>query len=260
MPAASEARPASAQVEYSISAVAKLAGTTSRALRHYDDVGLLSPSRVGANGYRYYDGTSLVRLQRILMLRQLGLGIPAIGQALAAADDASALRAHLRSLRGEVDRLERQIASVERTIDCLTKGSRIMAEDMFDGFDHTQYRDEVERRWGTQAYAAADSWWRGLGTEGQQGFAAEHRAIATQWQQLAEAGIPADGPQAQDLARRHLAWITRGWGGKAPDAEQLAGLADMYVSDERFAANYGGVAGAGYVRDALTHLAVTELL
>jgi hypothetical protein len=39
----------------------------------------------------------------------------------------------------------------------------------------------------------------------------------------------------------------------------LAGLADMYVADERFAANYGGTEGATYVRDALTHFALTEL-
>ena len=35
-----------------------------------------------------------------------------------------------------------------------------MAEQMFDGFDHTQYKDEVEERWGKDAYAKSDAWWR----------------------------------------------------------------------------------------------------
>jgi hypothetical protein len=61
------------------------------------------------------------------------------------------------------------------------------------------------------------------------------------------------------LARRHRDWIAAGWGGRVPSADELTGLAEMYVEDERFAANYGGVEGAGYVRDALTQLAITEL-
>ena len=49
-------------MEASIQEVARLAGTTSRTLRHYGDIGLLAPSRVGANGYRWYDDDALVRL------------------------------------------------------------------------------------------------------------------------------------------------------------------------------------------------------
>ena len=52
--------------DWSIQEVARLAGTTSRTLRHYDAVGLLPPSRVAANGYRHYDADALVRLQRCL--------------------------------------------------------------------------------------------------------------------------------------------------------------------------------------------------
>jgi DNA-binding transcriptional MerR regulator len=245
--------------EYGIAEVARLAGTTSRTLRHYGDVGLLAPSRIGANGYRYYDTSALTRLQRILMLRQLGLGVAAIAEVLDAADDTSALRAHLEWLRAESERLDRQIASVERTLTGIEEGVPIMATQMFDGFDHTQYKEEVERRWGAQAYADSDRWWRGLGPQGQQAFMDEHVAIAEGWAQLRAAGEPVDGAQAQALARRHHAWIAAGWGNKPPSADQLAGLADMYVADERFAANYGGTEGASYVRDALTHFAITEL-
>lgn len=60
--------------EWSIEELAKAAGTTSRTLRHYGQTGLLTPSRTGANGMRYYDAGALVRLQRILLLRELGLG------------------------------------------------------------------------------------------------------------------------------------------------------------------------------------------
>ena len=123
-------------MDWSIQDIARLAGTTSRTLRHYDDVGLVKPSRIGANGYRYYDADALVRLQRVLLLRDLGLGIPAIAEVLAGRrDDTAALRTHLEWLSAERDRLARQYASVERTLTQLEGGEKPMAEDMFDGFD-----------------------------------------------------------------------------------------------------------------------------
>ena len=91
--------------DWSIQDIARLAGTTSRTLRHYDDVGLVKPSRIGGNGYRYYDADALVRLQRVLLLRELGLGIPAIGEVLAGQrDDTIALRTHLEWLAQEKER------------------------------------------------------------------------------------------------------------------------------------------------------------
>jgi DNA-binding transcriptional MerR regulator len=245
-------------MELGIGEVARLTGTTSRTLRHYQDVGLLVPSRTGTNGYRYYDAAALRRLQRILLLRDLGLGIPAIAAALDRADEASALRAHLGWLRAEVDRIGRQIVSVERTISSIEHEEELMAEQMFEGFDHTRYQEEVEQRWGADAWAEGDRWWRGLGPEGRARFGAEHQAIAARWAELRAAGAPVDGPQVQDHARRHRAWIQAGWQGREVSPEALMGLAEMYVADERFAANYGGVEGAAYVRDALTHLAVEQ--
>uniref|UniRef100_UPI00046258CB MerR family transcriptional regulator n=1 Tax=Arthrobacter sp. TB 26 TaxID=494420 RepID=UPI00046258CB len=75
-------------MEWSVQQIARTAGTTSRTLRHYDDIGLLKPSRTGDNGYRFYDQASLVRLQRILLLRDLGLGLPAIAEVLRREPDA----------------------------------------------------------------------------------------------------------------------------------------------------------------------------
>ena len=130
--------------EWSIQQIAKLAGTTSRTLRHYGERGLLTPSRIGSNGYRYYDGRALVRLQRILLLRELGLGLPQIAQLLdRATDEEQALAGHLAWLREEQHRLARQIVSVEATIAALKGGKPLMAENMFDGFDHTRYKVEV---------------------------------------------------------------------------------------------------------------------
>ena len=142
--------------EWSIQELAKSAGTTSRTLRHYGDLGLLEPSRIGANGYRFYDEDALVRLQRILLLRELGLGLPAIAEVLTGErDTAAALRTHLELLEQERTRISRQIESVNRTLNKTKNGESLMPEDVFDGFDHTRYKDEVIERWGKTPTPAA---------------------------------------------------------------------------------------------------------
>lgn len=245
-------------MDWSIQDVARLAGTTSRTLRHYDELGLLEPSRIGANGYRYYDARALVRLQRILMLRELGLGLPAIGAVLERqADEAQALQGHLGWLRQEQERLARQIRSVEQTIATLDRKEPPMAENMFEGFDHTQHKDEVEQRWGTDAYAAGDSWWRGKSAEEKAAWQQRSKQLGSDWQAAATSGVAPDSDEAQRLARRQFDWLsgipgTPGAGAAGPTKEYFVGLAEMYVADERFAANYGGRAGAEFVRAAMT--------
>jgi MerR family transcriptional regulator, thiopeptide resistance regulator len=107
------------------------------AAAYYGEVGLLAPSRIGRNGYPFYDEEALVRLQRIL-LRELGLGIPEVARVLAGErDPVSALGIHLQSLESEKNRLVRQIASVQTTLRKLKGSEQLMPTEVFDGFDHT---------------------------------------------------------------------------------------------------------------------------
>lgn len=253
---------ARAKSEWSIHQIAKAAGTTSRALRHYDERGLLKPSRVGSNGYRYYDQESLVRLQRILLLRDLGLGLDAIAEVLdGEADSRTALRAHLDWLKAGQARLARQIASVSRTLDALEKGEPIMANEAFDGFDHTQYKDEVIERWGKESYERSDRWWRSLDDAGKREFMRTQESIAVDYARAHQAGEDPAGEVAQAITQRHYAWITTAWGDKRPSAEQFAGLGQMYVDDPRFTQNYDkhGDGTAAFIRDAMKAYAEANL-
>lgn len=244
--------------EYSIQEVAKQVGTTSRTLRHYDDEGLLPPSRVGANGYRYYNQAALIRLQRILLLRELGLGLPAIKQALASEQNVEpALAAHIEWLQGERERIDRQINSIKRTISALVRDGDIAMDDMMDGFDHAQYRDEVEQRWGKEAAVKSSDWWESQSVDDKIAFTDFVGELNAQWIALVEAGADPASDEAQVQAAKHVAWLTSIPGTPANTGEPtlvreyVINLGEIYVSDERFAKNYGGISGAIFVRDAL---------
>jgi DNA-binding transcriptional MerR regulator len=243
--------------DWSIQEIAKLAGTTRRTLRHYAAIGLVTPSRIGNNGYRYYDADALVRLQRVLLLRELGLGIPDIGEVLAGQrDDTAALRSHLEWLAREQQRLGRQMASVERTITELERGEEPMAEKMFDGFDHTEYKDEVEQLWGKDSYTISDAWYRSLSQDQKDDFIIAAAELAADWAAAAEKGVASDSDEAQVLAQRHYAWLDSIPGTpRKPDGhptkQYFTWMGAAYVADERLAKNYGGLKGATFVRDAM---------
>lgn len=244
---------ATASGEWSIQQIARLAGTTSRALRHYGELGLLAPSRVGANGYRYYDQAALLRLLRILLLRELGLGLPTIAEVLAGdAPTAPTLRAHLDLLERERTRIDRQIASVRTTLHKHERGEPLMAEEMLDGFDHTQYEDEVVERWGREAYDRSDAWWRAASDADNLRFGDDQVRIAADFAAAMHAGLAADGPEAQAIAGRQFDWIAVAWR-STPSADAFESLGEMYVADPRFTATYDahGAGTAVFVRDAM---------
>ncbi|MFJ5093186.1 MerR family transcriptional regulator [Streptomyces sp. NPDC088557] len=246
-------------MEWSIQEVARKAGTTSRTLRHYGERGLLEPSRIGANGYRYYDQAALVRLQRILLLRELGLSLSAIAELLAGQrDTAAALRTHLALLEQERELLGRRIASVRTTLDRTEKGEELMADEVFDGFDHTVYEKEVAERWGRDAHQKGDQWWRGLGEGERRAFLDEQKDIARDFARALADGLGAGDDAVQEIARRQVVWLSAT---AVPSKEYVIGLGRMYVDDPRFAAHYDqhGEGTAVLVRDALEIYAERDL-
>ncbi|MDD8017680.1 MAG: MerR family transcriptional regulator [Bacteroidota bacterium] len=63
---------------YKIGEIAKQAGVTTRTLRYYEQLGLLSPSEVSTKGYRYYNDNSLNIITRIRSLQHVGLSLDEI--------------------------------------------------------------------------------------------------------------------------------------------------------------------------------------
>ena len=81
---------------HTVKQLARLSGVSVRTLHYYDQIGLLRPAQVGANGYRYYGRGELLRLQQILLHRELGLPLDAIAAVLDDSDrgrDRAAARA-----------------------------------------------------------------------------------------------------------------------------------------------------------------------
>ncbi|HEV7653832.1 MAG TPA: MerR family transcriptional regulator [Mycobacteriales bacterium] len=234
---------------WSIAEVARMSGVTSRALRHYDAIGLLPPARVAADGRRHYGRRELLRLQRILLLRELGVGLPAIREAIAhTGNETAVLRRHRDRLEDERDRLARLVRTVEATVEGLEGGEEMTAEGMFEGFEHNPYEAEARERYGDEA---VDGSWRKLralrGEDAElarTGFRRVHSGLAP----LRDAGVPVDDPRVQELVALHHRVVSLFW---EPSPEAYRNLGPMYVEDERFQRTIGGPELTAYLRDAM---------
>lgn len=133
-------------MSWSIQQVARMSGVTARTLRYYDEIGLLRPASIGTNGYRYYAHEQLLRLQQVLLLRELDMDLTTIAAVVNGEhDQVEALRVHHERLVAEGRRLDRLAATVAATIAHLEKGIGMAAEELFDGFRFTrQTIDELE--------------------------------------------------------------------------------------------------------------------
>ena len=253
------------RMEWSIQQVARSAGITSRTLRHYDHVGLLPPSRVGENGYRYYDQDAIVRLQRILLLRDLGLGLGAIAEVVDRdTSEEEALREHIALLEEERRRIDRKIAAARRTLAALAGGEKVSVDEAFDGFNDA-YEDEVVARWGRKAFEDSNRWWHGMTGAEQAAWKRSVEELCADWEAAWRSGETPCSERARAMAVRHVEWLATIPGTPAAEgdrertADMIRCLGDMYADDPAFARTYGGPGGAEFVRDALHAHARTGL-
>ncbi|SHL09760.1 DNA-binding transcriptional regulator, MerR family [Pseudonocardia thermophila] len=230
--------------------VSRLAGVSSRTLRHYDHIGLLRPTGTGAGGTRYYDRQQLLRLQHILVLRELGLGLPEIAEVLDGGTDVvETLHRHHRRLLAEAERLKTLAATVARTIAEHEGGIPVGATEMFDGFAGDPYAEEAVDRWGERARRAQQHAATWSGGE-KQDFLDELREVNELLAGYLRGGAGPSEPQVQEAVTRHYKWVCRTW---TPDRAAYVGLGRMYVEDERFTQNLDRVEPglAAFLRDAI---------
>jgi MerR family transcriptional regulator, thiopeptide resistance regulator len=239
---------------YTIKQLSKLAGITPRALHYYDEIGLLKPFWVGENGYRYYDEACLVRLQQILLYREVGMPLENIKQIMARPDFdvLSALENHKVELRKRIAHLEILVTTVDHTLLHL-KGIKTMSKkQLFEGFSDEQqaaYEKEAMQMYDPAVVKASSKKWKNYTPADKQRIADEGNAVYEDLLLAMPKG--AASPEAQACVerwRRHLEYF---W---SPNDDQLLGLADLYNDDPRFKANFDKVDPrlAEFMRQAVT--------
>lgn len=144
---------------YTVKQLAQLTGVTVRTLHHYDEIGLLTSPVIGANGYRYYDERSVLRLQSILFYRELDFPLEAIKAVLdrPGFNPITALREQRAALESKLGRLHRLIVTIDQTINHLNGEKTMSTKQLFAAFkpeEEKHYADEAAKRWDAKTVRA----------------------------------------------------------------------------------------------------------
>jgi len=230
---------------FTVGELAKLTGITVRTLHHYDQIGLVQPSDRSRAGYRLYGDADVLRLQQVLIYRELGVPLDEIDGVIA---DPQALAKHREVLVGRRARLDAMIAAIDASERF--KGAPMQPEDVTKLFEG--YAEEARERWGetdefkesarrTKQYGKAE--WESIRREGD--------AIYARFAELMKVGAPASDPRVRGVVEAHRAHIDRWF--YPCSTEMQRNLAALYIGDPRFAANFDKITPglARFIHDAI---------
>lgn len=246
-------------MEYTVNKLAEISGVSGRTLRYYDEIGLLKPERINSSGYRIYGEKEVDLLQQILFYRELDFNLEEIKAIISQPDfnELAALQRHYKELQTKRARLDKIIATLEKTIACKKGGSKMKDKDKFAGFkeklieeNEKKYGKEIREKYGDKTVNDSNAKLMNLSEEEYEAMTKTGEEIFTLLKKAYATGDPGS-KEAQELAAKHKEWLSYTWPKYSPEAH--AGLADMYVADERFTAYYDKEVKGGtkFLRDAI---------
>ena len=231
-------------MEYTVHKLSQIAGVSTRTLRYYDEIGILKPARTSSSGYRIYGQTEVDLLQQIMFYREMGVNLDMIKEIITSKDfdETLALQNHLVKLLAQRQQLELLIENVKKTIE-YKKGSFIMKDkEKFNGFkkklveeNEQKYGNEIRAKYGEEQVNQSNQKMLNMTEEQYAAFEKLGQDVLDTLEAAFATGDPA-GELGQKTADLHRQWLSYTWGSYSKEAH--AGLAQMYVEDERFTAFY----------------------
>ena len=252
-----------ADIAMTVGEVSTLLGVSVRALHHWDETGLVHPSRRSAAGYRLYCEADIMRIQQVLVYRQTGMNLADIKMVLdePETDAMTHLRRQRELVQGQVSHLQQMLNSIDMVMEIHQSGARISVAEMAEiwGTDWDPvYVEEARAQWGdTPEWAES---YRRKARMSRADWEQAHEETVALETALAEAmrnGVEPGSPEANALARWHRKDFNR-WFEVSTSKQVL--IARGYVADERYARYYDKRAPglAAWLKDVIDASARSE--
>ncbi|MER2260809.1 MAG: MerR family transcriptional regulator [Psychrobacillus sp.] len=246
-------------MKYTIHKLAELAGISTRTLRYYDEIYLLKPASLTEAGYRMYGSEEVNRLQQILFYRELGISLGQIKDILTSPgfDSTVALKEHKEKLIQKRAQLDLLIINVDKSIQEYERGIKMTDKEKFEGFkqelvdnNEDMYGEEIRNAYGNNVIDQSNALLKNMTKEQYEEVVKLEQDVLDSLKEAMVAGDPTS-KLGQKTAKLHKQWISFHWPKYSKQAH--AGLAEMYVADERFQAYYDKVqtGAAQFLRDAI---------
>lgn len=232
--------------------VAKISGVSVRALHHYDEIGLLKPASIGRNGYRYYGRDELLRLQQILLHRELDIPLGDIRAILddPKFDQLEALQQQREKLASEAKRYAQLVRTIDRTIADLNGENAMRNAELYKGISaekQAEYEKWLIEKYGgdmPERIAVSKRKYESLSQDDKDALNRELQELETAWADAMKNGVPADSTSLDPLMNRFREWVSAMWNKPCPP-EAFSGLADLHLGHPDFVSRYEAL-GEGF--------------
>ena len=229
-----------------IQEVAKRVNISKRTIRYYEELGLIEVYTNKDNGYRVYNEAHINVLQQIRYWRSLKVPLKDMQQLLKDENDKVQLylKAHMKNLQLEQQQLHDVIEQIKMTLKKLEgtmMSSRFEQEkQQWIEKNEAQYGEEIRQRHGEESVMASYGKLKELTEEQQQ---AAQGLEQTLFERLKEA-MEEETPELMlEIAEVHKRWLSFYW--PKYTKQTHVGLAQLYVTDERFTSYYDEAVGDG---------------
>ncbi|MFS0859615.1 methyltransferase domain-containing protein [Paenibacillus taichungensis] len=128
-------------------------GISARAIRFYEEKGLISPVKQTSNGYRTYTENDIWRLQTIAALREIGMSLQDITQALGEIDQGNQqrleeyLELQQAVMYAQWVELKRMLDTTQRMIDLNRQDGPLDVSHLHDLADSSRRLREARQNW-----------------------------------------------------------------------------------------------------------------
>lgn len=253
-------------MEYTINKLSKLAGISTRTLRYYDEINLISPSYISDSGYRMYTEKEVDLLQQILFYKTLGFELKEIKEIIQnpSFDKKKALLEHLENLRKKEKQISTLIKTVEKTIKKEEGEIKMSSNEKFKGFkedliskNEKEYGREIRKRYGNDAVDSSNKKMMNLTEKEYKEMEDISNLITEKLSEAIENNLSASSNIGEEIANLHKEWLLFNWNKNTYSKQSHRGLADMYIADERFTSYYDDKSGKGaakFLRDAIYNI------
>lgn len=233
---------------YGIGDTADLLGVTVRTLRHWDQIGLLSPQWRTVGGHRLYTAEDIGRAHRILVYREAGVGLDEVRQLLdGKSDERSQLMRQRKVLEEKASHLRQMIGAVDELLEAIDMNKPMSPQDaakLFGEEWRQDWQDEAEQRWGnTDAWAESQERQKNFTQEDWAEMYEQQELIVQKLAEAARAGAHPDSEIGREISAMHRKSVGKHY--ECGHGRQVI-LARMYLADDRFRPAYekGGEPGA----------------
>lgn len=241
---------------YTVIELARLAGVSKRTLHYYDEIGLLKPSFLKENGYRFYAEKELLKLQQILFFRELEFPLDEIARIINAGsfDTLEALAEQRKLLELKRSRLDNLMETIDQTIEKLKGADKMSNKELFTAFtdaDYERHREEAKNRWGNtkqyrQSLERTKHWTEEDHKAAREKVTQFNRELA----KVMDFGV--ESPEAQAMMQKHYESVNSYYD---CSLAMFKDLGEMYVNNPPFWNTYENVRPglAVFMRDAMAY-------